>query len=420
MTAAELSSFKQNALQWANQFDACCCLDSNGYQDQYSRYGFIIAASAKTQINTNHGKAFDALKDFYTLNRNHWIFGFLSYDLKNELENLSSAKLNQLDFPDLFFFVPEYLLIIKDNEPEIIAGPANLIEVISSYKKQERKSAEKPHIETRISKASYLTKIEELRTSILKGDIYEVNFCQEFFAKNASIDPYGVYHALNTLSPTPFSGFFKLKDNYILSASPERFLCKRGKKLYSQPIKGTAKRSIDPAEDNLIKSNLKNNSKEQAENVMIVDLVRNDLTKNALKGTVKVEELFGIYTFPQVHQMISTVSCTLDPAVHVVDAVKHAFPMGSMTGAPKLRAMQLIEEKEESRRGIYSGALGYFDPEGDFDFNVIIRSILYNSAKKYLSFQVGGAITYASDAEAEYEECLLKASAILKTLTADI
>jgi para-aminobenzoate synthetase component 1 len=267
-----------------------------------------------------------------------------------------------------------------------------------------------------MDKDSYLEKVEKLRKSISLGDIYEVTFCQEFFAEQAAINPYQVYQNLKDVSPTPFSGFFKLTDKYILSASPERFLCKRKNQLFSQPIKGTAKRSSDPEEDEKIRLGLLNSTKEQAENVMIVDLVRNDLTKSAVKGSVKVEELFGIYTFPQVHQMISTISCTVDPLIHPVEALKNTFPVGSMTGAPKVRAMELIEETECSRRGIYSGSFGYFEPDGDFDFNVVIRSILYNESSKYLSFQVGGAITYASSAEAEYEECLLKASAIVKTL----
>jgi para-aminobenzoate synthetase component 1 len=267
-----------------------------------------------------------------------------------------------------------------------------------------------------MDKSAYLEKVEKLRAAIALGDIYEVTFCQEFFAEYADIDPYQVYQNLNSVSPTPFSGFFKVADKYILSASPERFLCRRGDHLFSQPIKGTAKRSADSNEDEQIKTALLNNTKEQAENVMIVDLVRNDLTKSAVKGSVKVEELFGIYTFPQVHQMISTISCILNPLVHPVDALKNTFPVGSMTGAPKVRAMELIEETECSRRGIYSGSFGYFEPDGDFDFNVVIRSILYNQSNRYLSFQVGGAITYASSPQAEYEECLLKASAIIKTL----
>lgn len=415
MSSEELISFKQKALQWANQFEVCCCFDSNEYTDPYSKYDFLLAAGQKTELNAPSGNAFESLKEFHEQNPG-WLFGILSFDLKNELEDLTSAHPNSLDFPDLYFFVPEYLLAVKDGKIQVLEGPENLRALINNTALKQPDPVIIPEISARIEKATYLKKVNELKQHILRGEIYEVNFCQEFFAKNASIDPYTTYLKLNTLSPTPFSGFFKIADKYILSASPERYLCKRGDKLFSQPIKGTAKRSKDKTEDELNRSGLQHNSKEQAENVMIVDLVRNDLTKCAIPGTVKVEELFGIYTFPQVHQMISTVSCTIDPNLHPVNAIRNTFPMGSMTGAPKIRAMQLIEEVELSKRGIYSGAFGYFDPEGDFDFNVVIRSILYNQKKQYLSFQVGGAITYASDAESEYQECILKASAIMNTL----
>ena len=424
MTPQELNSFKQKALLWANQFEVCCCFDSNGYTDPYSKYDFLLAAGSKKQLSSAAGTAFAALKDFYNAHPG-WLFGFLSYDLKNELEELSSAHQDNMSFPDLYFFVPEYLIAIKKGEVEILIGSNNSLDIINAINNVASLTTAAPEtfcipeIQTKLDKPTYLQKVEELREHIRRGDIYEVNFCQEFFAENAVIDPYTVYQALNSLSPTPFSGFFKIADKYILSASPERFLCKRGSKLYSQPIKGTARRSADSAEDAQISAGLKLDSKEQAENVMIVDLVRNDLTRCAVPGSVKVEELFGIYSFPQVHQMISTISCTMHPDLHPVNAVSTTFPMGSMTGAPKVRAMQLIESLELSRRGIYSGAFGYFDPEGDFDFNVVIRSILYNSTKRYLSFQVGGAITYASDAASEYEECMLKASAMIKTLSLD-
>lgn len=415
MNTQDLSIFKQQALLWATQFEVCCCLDSNQYSDPYSKYDFLLAAGAQHQITESAGLAFNGLRDFYEQHPG-WMFGMLGHDLKNELEELNSAHPDQLQFPDVFFFVPQFLIAVKDGLPTVITGPEELLNTISNIKLPPASAGIIPVILSKMDKDSYLEKVEKLRKSISLGDIYEVTFCQEFFAEQAAINPYQVYQNLKDVSPTPFSGFFKLTDKYILSASPERFLCKRKNQLFSQPIKGTAKRSSDPEEDEKIRLGLLNSTKEQAENVMIVDLVRNDLTKSAVKGSVKVEELFGIYTFPQVHQMISTISCTVDPLIHPVEALKNTFPVGSMTGAPKVRAMELIEETECSRRGIYSGSFGYFEPDGDFDFNVVIRSILYNESSQYLSFQVGGAITYASSAEAEYEECLLKASAIVKTL----
>ena len=414
-TINNITNFKQKALHWANQFEVCCLLDSNQYEDQYSSYDFLIAADVQVALECKTGNAFHQLKKFRELHKT-WLFGLFNYDLKNELEDLESNHPDYLNFPALYFFVPKYLIGIKNGGVDVLIGNDTIIAEIN----ESIISAEEKHttlkIEKRLSKTQYLDKVERLKDHIVRGDIYEVNFCQEFFAENATINPIQTFEALNRLSPTPFAGYFKIRDQYILSATPERFLCKRDNKLISQPIKGTAKRSDVLKEDEIIKLQLKNDLKEQSENVMIVDLVRHDLTKSAVKGSVKVDELFGIYTFPQVHQMISTIICELNPVVHFIDAIKNAFPMGSMTGAPKLKAMELIEAYEETKRGMYSGSFGCISPNGDFDFNVVIRSILYNATQKYLSFQVGGAITYQCDAEKEYEECLLKASAMLKVL----
>ncbi|MEJ7558514.1 MAG: anthranilate synthase component I family protein [Pedobacter sp.] len=415
MKAEEIQVFKQKALTWADGFDVCCYLDSNEYSDQYGKYDFLIAAGARAEISCIVGNAFDTWKAFYELHKT-WMFGFLSYDLKNEIEQLDSQNPDGLQLPDLFFFIPEYLIIGLANEVHVIIGNADVIETIHEVQIKDTVELASLAVKVRMEQKDYMISVAEMHEYIQRGDIYEATFCQEFFATHASIDPLSVYLKLKKLSPTPFSGYFKQYNNYILSATPERFLCKRGTKLISQPIKGTAKRSENPLQDELNKTSLQNSTKERAENVMIVDLVRNDLSKSAVKGTVKVEELFGIYGFPQVYQMISTISCDLDPALHFIEAIRNTFPMGSMTGAPKVRAMQLIESLEMTKRGVYAGAMGYVDPSGDFDLNVIIRSILYSAEKKYLSFQVGGAITYSSDAGHEYEECMLKATAILQTL----
>lgn len=412
------SAFKQKALHWANQFDVCCLLDSNQYPDVYSAYDFILAADVQAEIQCNSGNAFEQLKAFQEANK-QWLFGFFSYDLKNEIEDLVSNNTDHLNFPELYFFIPKYLIAVKNGKAEVLIGDDAVLNEINDFKIEESESTGQLNIERRLSKTAYLNKVEKLKEHIIRGDIYEVNFCQEFFAENAKINPVETFGLLNDISPTPFAGFLKVNEHYILSATPERFLAKRGSKLISQPIKGTARRSADSKEDEQIKIQLRNDVKEQSENVMIVDLVRHDLTKSAVKGSVKVEELFGIYSFPQVHQMISTITCELDSAIHFIDTIKNAFPMGSMTGAPKVKAMKLIEQYEETKRGVYSGSFGCISPDGNFDFNVVIRSILYHSANQYLSFQVGGAITYNSDAEKEYEECLLKASAILKVLNAE-
>ena len=271
-------------------------------------------------------------------------------------------------------------------------------------------------IKLRIHKDEYFNKVEAMLAHIHRGDIYEANFCQEFYAENARINPLLVYSKLNQISKPPFATFLKLQDKYLLSASPERYLKKIGNQIISQPIKGTAKRSKNKIKDNLLREALSKDEKERSENIMIVDLVRNDLSKTATKGSVQVEELCKVYTFPQVHQMISTITSVVNEKTHPVDVIKSTFPMGSMTGAPKISAMQIIEALEETKRGLYSGAVGYFNPEGDFDFNVVIRSILYNQSNKFISYSVGGAITAKSDPSKEYEECLIKAKAMREVL----
>lgn len=414
--AADPQTFKTKALQWASSFDVFCCLDSSDFIDPYSKFDTLIAGGIKDELTVNAGTAFDQLEKFREKHPG-WMTGFLGYDLKNETENLTSSNADHLQFPDLYFFVPLHLLIIRGNEIEIIADqPLRVFEAIEKQIIPTPSVLTPVGVKSRISKKAYLTVVEDIQQHIVRGDIYVTNFCQEFYAENADIDPLAVYLKLNGISPNPFSAFFKWNTKYILCASPERFLAKRGGKLISQPIKGTAKRGKNEAEDEAIKLDLRNQTKEQQENVMIVDLVRNDLTKSAQPGTVKTEELFGIYSFKQVHHMISRVVCELQPDINEITAIKNTFPMGSMTGAPKISAMQLMEQFEQSKRGVYSGAIGYFAPDGDFDFNVVIRTLLYNQKNKYLSFHAGSAITFYADAEKEYDECLLKTQAILEVL----
>lgn len=409
--------FKRKALYWASSFNTACVFDSNGFTDAYSKFDLLIATGVADELKTAAGTAFTDLKSFKKKHSQKWLPGFLSYDLKNETEGLYSDNPDQLQFPDLYFFVPKHVILLKNNTVSIISEQAEeILEQINQtcLFHPEQKIAVK--IQARISKETYLEKAEQIRQHIIRGDIYETNFCQEFYAEHAQIDPTFVFDQLNTISPTPFACYFKVGNKYILSASPERFLAKRKNQLISQPIKGTAPRSSSPTEDEHQKNLLKNSIKEKAENVMIVDLVRNDLTKSAVRGTVKAEELFEIYSFKQVHQMISTITAELHENADATDAIRNSFPAGSMTGAPKLNAMKLMEQFEGSKRSIYAGSAGYFSPDSDFDFNVIIRTVLYNAENKYLSFQVGSAITFLAAPQAEYEECLLKASAIRKVL----
>lgn len=412
----DLPDFKQKALLWAASQEICCYLDSNNFSDKYGKIDMLVAAGVKHEILLKSGSAFDELEQF-RVKHPGWMTGFFTYDLKNEVENLSSDNTDQLQFPDLYFFVPEHLILIKNGEAEIISpNPQQILDQLQLQQLRANDSSNNISLRSRFSRGEYIDAVVKIKAHINRGDIYVTNFCLEFFAEKAEIDPITIFLKLNTISPNPFGAFFKLKDKYILSASPERFLARRGNKLISQPIKGTAKRHGNAKDDELALTELKRHPKELQENVMIVDLVRNDLTKSATPGTVNTEELFGIYSFKQVHQMISTVICEMRADISSVQAIKNTFPMGSMTGAPKISAMELMEQYERSKRGVYSGAMGYFSPDGDFDLSVVIRTLLYDSAANYLSFQVGSAITYHAIPEKEYEECLLKAQAILEAL----
>ncbi len=414
--------FKKQLLIWAQQYREIVFLDSNNYHQHYSSYDAVLAADALTSVQTDYYHAFDDL-NAYHLTTKDWLFGYLSYDLKNDTEKLHSNNYDGLEFPDLFFFQPKKLFLIKGDKIEIAylnMCDDEIDEDIKAIEQTEfsesRNNSDKIKIEQRISKESYIEKVQQMLEHIHLGDIYEANFCMEFYAENAIINPVEKYLALNALSEPPFAAYFKNHTHYLLSASPERYLRKESDKIISQPIKGTARRSENTDEDAAIKTELTKNEKERSENIMIVDLVRNDLSCTAQKGSVNVEELCGAYTFKQVHHLISTVVSKLNEEHTPVDAIKASFPMGSMTGAPKISAMQIIEKLEETKRGLYSGTVGYFTPAGDFDFNVVIRSILYNAENQYVSFSVGSAITSKADPEKEYEECLLKARAMRMVL----
>lgn len=382
-----------------------------------------IGVSSACSPSSNH---FSELNDFLSV-RKDWVFGYFAYDLKNQLENLQSNNSDGVGFPDMFFFIPRILILVNGEIAELhyLHKEVSLAEVLNLIGRLEGSIDESGQslsvvFHSHFTYGDYIKTVCAVKQHIARGDVYELNLCQEFFAHNVKIIPYAIFNQLYDRSPTPFGAFLRVNDNFLMCASPERYLRRDGAWLFSQPIKGTAPRMATEEAERQEINRLKTDSKERAENVMIVDLVRNDLSRIAMRGSVRVNELCGIYTFPQVHQMISTVSCELADGLRPTDPFRATFPMGSMTGAPKVRAMELIEYFERSKRGLYSGAVGYFMPNGDFDFNVVIRSLLYNGSTGYLSFTVGGAITFKSQPEAEYRECLVKARAILETLNAQI
>lgn len=401
-------------LNWANRFNIFCFLDNQDYSIQPQQYECLLAAGVSESVSSEN------LKDVDTF-LNHdkrWTFGHMSYELKNTIHHLPSARADKIGFPNFFFFEPQFLLQIKGKE--LVIEGENCEKLFNEIQQQEiplHQSSE-ISVQQKLSKEEYIQKIRNLQQHIVHGDCYEINFCQEFYAEGVAIHPTAIFQKLIAVSPNPFSALYKLNDRYLICASPERFIAKKGNRIYSQPMKGTTKRDLtSKKEDERLKTELQINAKERAENVMVVDMVRNDLSKVCSESSVAVDELFGVYTYPQVHQMISTITGNLKRGIKFSEIIEATFPMGSMTGAPKHRVMELIEEYEVSSRGIFSGSVGYISPTGDFDFNVVIRSIMYNASTKYLSYQLGSGITFYCDPEKEWDECLLKGEAIKKVLT---
>lgn len=425
----DTAGFISKLLTWGNNFQRICVLDSNNYSNTFPsdnswhKYDMIAAFGSLREFIPEGDDSMESLEAF-RLSRGDWLFGHLSYDLKNQIEALSSRHPDNINFPETGFFIPEYIFILSGKTLELgwHTNSTDECKIINLVGEIEGITAPEPvinktgQIRSVISKKQYLQAVKNIKAHIQKGDIYEVNFCQEFYSRGAEIDPVTTWLKLINISPTPFSCFYRYKDKYLLCASPERFIRKTGNRIISQPIKGTAARGITDEEDRILLEMLSRDPKERAENIMITDLVRNDLSKIATRSSVRVDELCKIFPFPGVFQMQSLVTAELPVGISFKDIIKATFPMGSMTGAPKVRAMEIIEKYEKTCRGLYSGAVGYISPEMDLDFNVVIRSIQYNQADSYLSFMVGGAITSLSVPEKEYCECLLKAGAILRVL----
>jgi para-aminobenzoate synthetase component 1 len=407
---AETGIIKRKMLQWASHSNIFLFLDNNAYQHTAGRYECLCGKGAQSTFGTE-----EILSG--NLPVNSWLMGHFCYDLKNEIEpRLHSKNTQAYQYENAKLFVPEsiafirrgstVLEIISDNPDDIFAA------ILAEELAPEEPKAPKVDWRPALDKDAYLQCIASLREHIRNGDCYEINLCNAAAAANIRINPISVFTSLNQLAPNPFAACYRDHSNYALCASPERFLLRENNKLTAQPIKGTIRRGRNPAEDEQLRVTLASSTKDRAENVMITDLMRNDLARICNSGTVQVEELFGLYTFPKVHQMISTISGQLKPGTGFREIIKNTFPMGSMTGAPKIKVMELIDRYEPTRRELFSGSLGYIEPNGDFDLNVMIRSIFYNEASGRLSYQTGGAITYDSDPEQEWEETRLKAAAI--------
>jgi para-aminobenzoate synthetase component 1 len=418
----QINLFADQLTRWSVNEKYSIILRSNDFSSSKNSKYQLLAAFGVDELICPTSNHFSELK--IALNAKDWLFGFLSYDLKNEIEHLSSDNADGLNFPEMLFFRPSIVFSVENQtltihynknkfSKQAVGALYDAIIVIPPINTLKNSLTQ---ITPRFTKEEYLATVNNVLKHIQRGDVYEMNLCQEFYLTNCKINPYETYIKLNNISPTPFSAFGRFNDRFLLCASPERYILKEGKRVISQPIKGTIARGLTTEDDYQLREKLRNDPKEQSENIMIVDLVRNDLSRVAEKASVIVDELCEIYPFKQVNQMISTISCNLDDKFDAIDLLKATFPMGSMTGAPKVSAMKLIEQYERSKRGLFSGAVGYIDPDQNLDFNVVIRTILYNKTRKYLSYTVGGAITNLSNPESEYNECLLKAEAINQVL----
>ncbi len=403
-------------LHWVNQYSICSFLDNHFYSSAHHKVECLAAAGS---IQRFTGKNTLELIDAFYAQQQDWLFGHINYEFTENIEN-NQQDTSLIGFDSIAFFQPETVLRLEQNKLfiETVHHSADKIfDEIITINIPDKEKSNTIKINPTIQKADYIHKINQLLNHIQRGDCYEINFCQAFIANEVNLDPIRTYINLTDISPNPFSCFYKQYNAYLLCASPERYLQKKGHQLISQPIKGTSKRNLENrAIDEQLKEQLLKSEKERSENVMVVDLVRNDLSRICKEGTVEVEELFGIYSFPQVHQMISTIKGTLKEHSPFSSIIQASFPMGSMTGAPKKRVMNLIKQYELGTRGIFSGAVGYINPAQDFDFNVVIRSILYNSSNKHLCYFVGSGITANSIPAEEYEECLLKAKAMNQVL----
>jgi len=433
-SAADFDLFRRRALLWLKTWQIATVLDSNSSsQDRKSQYQWLLAAGAQREYTAKENALAGLETWLNTPSREEvWRFAAISYELKNEIlpQKLFSRHTNDNQLPLVYFFEPKILLIATAAEPLRLQ-----INCYDEHKPQDVWAAIQntpaidqaepflptpaPVVQRKFAKSEYLQTVGEIQQQIIDGNVYEINFCQQFSLPTYPVaNPVALYFALNAIAKTPFAAYFRVGDKHLCSASPERYLHKNGQTLFSQPIKGTRPRGNNPQADAALADELLASEKDRAENLMIVDLVRNDLARICQPASVVVQELCALYTFPSVFQLVSSISGEL-PSPQTpcfCDILRATFPMGSMTGAPKIAALQLIDQYERNQRGWYSGAVGYIRPDGDFDFNVVIRSFLYDQNQQNLSWQVGGAIVYDSIPEEEYEECIVKMRPLLRTL----
>ena len=417
----ELPAGRTQLLHWAQQHEVFCWLEGTPSVDQDYTFPTLLALGVRRSFELTPAISLASLDEFLSPTEIGYVVQ-IGYGLKDRLERLSTRHSDPIGFPALYLFEPLILIrftgqhhvSIQATDPNAVwqAIRSVVIEPVTS-------TIPKVDFRARSDREEYLAHLKSVQAHIRRGDCYELNYCQEFFATDIRIDPVQVYLAMQALAQAPFSSLYRHGDRWLIGASPERFLLRRGDRIESMPMKGTAPRDADPVLDEARATSLMQSEKDRSENIMVVDLVRNDLSRVAERGSVQVESLCALRSFPQVHQLVSTVSCRLKPGQSFRQILEACFPMGSMTGAPKIRVMELTDRYETSARGLYSGSIGFMEPNGNFDLNVVIRSLQYQSAQQYLSYHVGSGITVYSDPSIEWEECLWKARAIRRVFSGE-
>ncbi len=350
--------------------------------------------------------------------------GYFSYDLGRRLEALPNIAENAENIPDMAVGIYAWAVIIDHQQAKsYLVGNAkdeqqwqSLIQSFSQYPEQATKSIEfkvKSPIQSNMTEASYNQAFDRIKHYLKEGDCYQVNLAQRFEA-SCEGDLWTAYCALRQLNSAPFSGYFNVPGVQILSSSPERFIKVSANIVETKPIKGTRPRKQTLQENQQQIQDLENSTKDRAENLMIVDLLRNDISKNCIDGSVKVPKLFDVESYATVHHLVSTVTGELKAEFHALDLLRSCFPGGSITGAPKIRAMEIIEELEPNRRGVYCGSLAYIGFDGNMDSNITIRTLVHSDNS--IRFWAGGGIVHDSVKEDEYQESFDKAAAMLALL----
>lgn len=347
--------------------------------------------------------------------------GHLTYGYKDQLEPLESRFEDGFSWPASQWFVPRWVVEWEGEEAWLHAHEADAEAGLALVERMRlggsaADQAQDLQWRTTLNREEYLQHARALMAHIQRGDLYEVNYCIAHEVECTGFDPFISFNRLLSTTDAPFAGFLRLQNRFALCASPERFLSFDGNRMRGEPMKGTRPRGLDPAEDERLRMELEADPKERSENIMAVDVMRNDLSRVAMPGSVRVTSLCEVRSYPRVHQLVSVIEGERGAHFSAFDAVRAAFPMASMTGAPKIRAMQLIDAHESQARGLYSGTLGFFTPDGMADLNVAIRTALFDSATGRLSIPTGSALTAACDPEAEWEECQVKFRSVANAL----